>query len=296
MPAPRPETVENGEMALKDILVQVDATERAMVHLSLAVYLAKQHAAHVTGLYVVDVQLPPVALGADGLDAGLALTSTVEQLRRDARAQASRVEAIFRERLRLDGVAGEWRLVEGVAATLVTAHARYADLTIFGQPDPDGDDPGPGAIVEEALFSSGRPLLVVPFAGEFQTVGRTALIGWNASREAARAVNDALPLLARAVSTTVVTVDSGDRSDGLGEAPATTLAVHLQRHGIRAGVKRIVAGEIGAGDALLNHAADASADLLVVGAYSHSRLREVMLGGVTRTLLRHMTVPVLLSH
>jgi nucleotide-binding universal stress UspA family protein len=95
---------------------------------------------------------------------------------------------------------------------------------------------------------------------------------------------------------TVVTADSGDRSSGTGGAPATALAVHIQRHGIRAGVERIVAGDVGAGDPLLNHAADASGDLLVVGAYSHSRLREVVLGGATRTLLRRMTLPVLMSH
>lgn len=278
-------------MALKDIMVLLDSTDRATGRLGLAAYLAKQHDAHVTGLYVVDVPPPPVAWDEG---AGLAVTTLMERQRQQALAEGAQVETIFRERLRLDAVAGTWRLVEGDTAGLVATHARYADLTILGQQDPDSGDPS--AIVEEALFSSGRPLLIIPFAGKFLTLGRKALVGWNASREAARAVNDALPLLQRVATTTVVTVGSGDSTDGPAESPANALARHLERHGIRAGVERIGQGGVGVGEALLDHAADVSADVMVIGAYSHSRVREILLGGVTRTILRQMTLPVLMSH
>ncbi|WP_254453648.1 universal stress protein [Siccirubricoccus sp. G192] len=196
---------------------------------------------------------------------------------------------------------GEWRLVEGMTAEQVTLHARCADLLVVGQEDPDGGPPFAGPVLERALFSSGRPVLVVPHAGRFETVGRRVLLGWNASREAARAANDALPLMADAEVVTVLAVNFRRDQDGYGDAaesaePGSDIALHFARHGLKAEVQHAVAPGLDAGDMLLNQAADLSADLLVVGAYGHSRFREMVLGGVTRTLLRQMTVPVLMSH
>jgi nucleotide-binding universal stress UspA family protein len=168
---------------------------------------------------------------------------------------------------------------------------------VVGQEDPDGGGtPNAGALLEQALFSSGRPVLVVPFAGRFESLGRRVLIGWNASREAARAVNDALPLIAQAEIATVLAANPRRGLGGHGEEPGADIARHLARHGLKVEVQHVVAPEIAAGDILLNAAAESVADLLVVGAYGHSRLREMVLGGVTRTLLRQMTLPVLLSH
>lgn len=281
-------------MRLRDILVHIDASEQGTTRLQLAADLARRHEAHLTGLYVVDIVLPMMIM-ADA-SGGAVLGDLLDALRRDALAEAARVEAAFRERLRRDGMAGEWRLVEGAAPEQVALHARYADLAVLGQADPAGDQPSAGAIVEAALFSSGRPVLVVPYAGRFETLGRTALIGWNASREAARTVNDALPLLAATGSVTVLAVNPQAGLSGHGEEPGTDIARHLARHGVTLTVEHMTAPEIRAEDTLLNRVAELPADLLVVGAYGHSRLREMVLGGVTRTLLQQMTVPVLMSH
>jgi nucleotide-binding universal stress UspA family protein len=139
-------------------------------------------------------------------------------------------------------------------------------------------------------------VLVVPHTGSFTSVGRRVLVGWNASREATRAVHDALPLLAGAESVTVSAVNPRRGLGAHGEEPGSDIARHLARHGVRVTVEHTAAPEIGAADILLNRASELSADLLVVGAYGQSRLREFLLGGVTRSLLREMTVPVLLSH
>jgi nucleotide-binding universal stress UspA family protein len=281
-------------MQLRDILVHLDTTPQAEDRLRLAASLARQRDAHLTGLHVIDVMLPAIMAGdASG---GVAIADLLGQMREDALAAAARVEAAFRERLQLDGIKGEWRLAEGMTAEQVALHARCADLLVVGQEDPDGGPPFAGAVLERALFSSGRPVLVVPYAGRFETVGRKVLIGWNASREAARAANDALPLMAGAEAVTVLAVNPRRDQDRDGEEPGADIALHFARHGLTVDVQQAVAPELNAGDMLLNQAADLSADLLVVGAYGHSRFREMVLGGVTRTLLRQMTVPVLMSH
>jgi nucleotide-binding universal stress UspA family protein len=281
-------------MRLKDILLHLDGTEQARERLRVAADLARRHDAHLTALYVIDITLPPMMAGdASG---GVFLGELLVDMRRDALADASKVEAEFRERLRVDGIAGEWRQVEGFTAHLVARHGRYADLTIVGQADPDATQPAAGPLIEQALFTSGRPLLIVPYAGHYGTVGRKVLIGWNASREAARAVNDALPLMAQAEAVTVLSVNPDQVSGEHREAPGADIALHLARHGIKAEVQHTVAAEVGAGDILLNSAAELSADLMVIGAYGHSRFREMVLGGVTRTLLQQMTLPILMSH
>ena len=267
---------------------------QADTRLRLAAALARRHEAHLSALHVIDLELPALMASRANHDAVLA--GLLEGIRRDALAAMPKAEAEFRERLRLDGIAGEWRSVEGVVRHEVALHARCADLVVVGQEDPDGDRTGVSGVVEQTLFTSGRPVLVVPFAGRFETVGHRVLIGWKASREAARAVNDALPLIAQAEAATVLAVSPRSGLEGHGGEPGADIALHLARHGIKVEVQHTVEPEISDADAILNAAADLSADLLVVGAYGHSRLREMVLGGVTRTLLRHMTVPVLMSH
>jgi nucleotide-binding universal stress UspA family protein len=143
---------------------------------------------------------------------------------------------------------------------------------------------------------AGRPILVVPYAGHFARIGQRVVIGWDASREAARAVNDAMPLLAAAEAVTVLTIDPEQSPRGHGEIPGADIALHLARHGVTAQVERTVSAGIGIGNTLLSRAADLEADLLVMGAYGHSRVRELLLGGVTRTMLTSMTLPVLMAH
>lgn len=179
----------------------------------------------------------------------------------------------------------EWRPIKGLKD--LALHARYADLTIVGQASPGASDH-----VTETLMRVGRPLLAVPRHGRFPRIGNRVLVAWNASREATRAVFDSLPLLAGAANVTVMTMDAedGDR------VPGADIGLTLARHGIKVDVVHSTLGDIDAGNALLSRAADQGADLLVMGAFGHSPLREKMLGGATRHILDHMTVPVLLSH
>ncbi|MFM7611939.1 MAG: universal stress protein, partial [Alphaproteobacteria bacterium] len=151
-------------------------------------------------------------------------------------------------------------------------------------------------LLERVLFDSGRPVLAIPFAGNFKSIGKRVLVGWNASREATRALHDALPLIAKAENTTVFLANPKRGLGAHGEEPGADIARHLARHGLKVEVTKAVAEDVADSALLLNHASDMGADLLVMGAYGHSRLREFILGGVTRSLLREMTVPVLLSH
>ena len=139
-------------------------------------------------------------------------------------------------------------------------------------------------------------MLVVPYAFERRPVGRRVLVAWNASREAARAVSDALPLLKRAGQVDVVAFEPGKSGAAHGEEPGADIALYLARHGVKVTVSRVDAPDLDVGNQLLSRAFDLSADLIVMGAWGHSRLRELVLGGVTRTVLESMTVPVLMAH
>jgi nucleotide-binding universal stress UspA family protein len=284
-------------MAIKDILVHLDTGTRSEVRLGVAADLARRHGAHLTGLGVVNIPEAAILYGGAVPYAAGAL-DLLAQTRNDILAAMQPVEATFRERLARDGLDGEWRLTEGNAALTVALHARYADLVVLGQPNPgDAADAARGNdIIVTTLMSSGRPVLTVPFAGTFPTLGERVLVAWNATREATRAVNDALPLLEAAKAVTVLAINPRHGIRGHGDVPSADIALHLARHGVRAEAAHTVAGEIPDAEALLSYAADISADLIVAGGYGHSRARELVFGGVTRTLLREMTVPIFFSH
>ena len=192
---------------------------------------------------------------------------------------------------------GDWQVASGKVSETVVCQARHADLVVLGQVDPAHPPPPAGRqLVEDVLMTSGRPILVIPYIGRFERFGTNILVGWNNSREAARAVNDAIPLLAEAASVTILEANPIGRKPAIDDAASADITRHLTRHGISAKTARTALASISASDALLSYAADVSADLLVVGGYGHSRLRERILGGVTRELLQHMTLPVLMSH
>jgi nucleotide-binding universal stress UspA family protein len=285
-------------MAFKDILVHLDNGPRSAIRLELAAGLARRSGAQLTGVFVVDIPSAEFFYGAAMPLAAGGAERVVDQIRAEAIAAAEPVEAAFRELLRREGMDGGWRLVEGNLPGTVALHARYADLTVLGQANPyeQRDGLGHDAVVVSTVMSSGRPVLAVPFAGDFPTLGEHVLVAWNASREAARAVNDALPLLRHATAVTVLAVNPRRGINGHGDVPAADIALHLARHGVRAEAAHTVATDIPDGEALLSYAADISADLIVSGAYGHSRARELVFGGVTRTLLAEMTAPVFLSH
>ena len=285
-------------MALKDILVHLDNGSRSEARLNVAIALARRHGAHLTGLCVMDIPNTEYFYGATMQFASSGPEQLVQRLRADAATTGASIEAGFRDRIRREDVVGEWRCVEGHLPATLALHARYADLTIVGQPNPydTRDDTNRDATVVTPLMSSGRPVLAVPFAGDFSVVGEHVLVAWNASREAARAVNDAKPLLERAKKVTILAVNPRQGLAGHGDVPAADIALHLARHGVKAEAAHTVANDIPDGEALLSYAADLGADLIVAGGYGHSRAREMVFGGVTRTLIEEMTVPVFLSH
>ena len=278
-------------MKLRDILVHVDQSPRAQMRLDIAAELARQHGAHLTALQVIDVAMPIMALGDGG--GGAVIAELMEQMRQSALVAGVKLKAAFEAALARDGIMGEWRQVEGTTREILALHGRYTDLLVLGQDDPESDSDG---LLEAVVFDSGRPVLAIPFAGSFKTIGKRVLVGWNASREASRALYDALPLIAKAETATVFLANPKRGLGAHGEEPGADIARHLARHGLKVEVAKAIADDVADSALLLNHTSDMGADLLVMGAYGHSRLREFILGGVTRSLLREMTVPVLLSH
>jgi nucleotide-binding universal stress UspA family protein len=286
-------------MTFKDILIHLDDGPRSAARLKIAIDLANRQKAHLTGIFIVDI---PDSVPYFGSGMAFAAEGGMDQmmntLRADAAARADAVGQEFQDVLRREALEGEWRLVEGDTVAQLALHARYADLTILGQPNDDEPYKGasPDAVLVNVMLSSGRPVLAVPYVGEFARVGERVMVAWNASREATRAVNDALPILRNAKMVTVLAVNPKRGIDGHGGVPAADIALHLARHGVKAEATHTIAEDISEGDALLSYAADIGADLIVAGGYGHSRAHEMVFGGVTRTLLQEMTVPMLLSH
>ncbi len=278
-------------MTLKNLLVHLDDSPACAGRLAVAIDLAQAYEAHLTGLHVaVDPVLPGGVRGEIPVRFLAALEEQTEE-----RAQA--VMARFTEAVEKNGLTADSRTARGSVvqvAEIVSLHARYTDLVVLGQPDPDLARDANGHLAENVIMSSGRPALVVPYIGAGKRLGRRVLVAWDAGREAARAVNDALPFLRRAekVAVLVLSPHKGDH----GPEPGADIALHLARHGVRAEAQHLSAGELSVANALLSRLVDLDIDLLVMGAYGHSRLREWVLGGVTREIFKQMTVPVLMSH
>jgi nucleotide-binding universal stress UspA family protein len=281
-------------MSYKDLLLVLDAEPTARERTDLAAALAERFSAHLVGLYPLPTPQMPRHFGY--YDPALIDPLFVE-LRERARSAAVKVREAFDHATGLRGLSGEWREIPEGPDADPALHARYADLAILGQLDPDRAEtelirPRP----EQVALASGRPVLIAPYAGHFDNVGRRVLIAWNATREAARAVSDAMPLLTSAELVTVLTIDPREGPHGHGELPGADIALHLARHGVKAQIERTVSAGMPVGEVLLSRVADLGADLIVMGAYGHSRAREVLLGGATRSVLRSMTVPILMSH
>jgi nucleotide-binding universal stress UspA family protein len=260
-------------MAYKDLMVIVDDHPNARERISLAADLAERFEAHLAGLWV----------------------SLVWQSQPSDRVTQAR--ARFEDVVNQRGVSAEWRAATGFPVDVAAVQARYADLVVLGQLDREDaqaqvNSPRP----EDIALSVGRPVLVIPYVGSYGPIGQRILVGWDASREATRAVNDAMPFLSTASEVRVLTIDPVTDREEHGDIPGADIAVHLARHGVNARVEKSVSGDVSIGEVLLSRASDLGADLLVMGAYGHSRVRELVLGGVTRTVLESMTLPVLMSH
>jgi nucleotide-binding universal stress UspA family protein len=286
-------------MGLRDLLVLLDGSLRDEVKLTVALELARRDDAHLTGLCPLELLLPAdMSFALGGYPDLWALPKFAKQVDSQARAKAAVIEASFLETLRREGIRGDWVLETGSLISAVTRRAHTVDLVVIGQADPDYPLPAAArTFVEDILMTAGRPLLLIPYAGRFDKIGTNALVGWTPTRESARAVHDALPTLPPGGKVVVLTVEISRGGTEPEALPTADIAEHLSRHGLDVSAARTVVSDgLSPADALLDYASDIGADLLVVGGYGHSRTREMIMGGVTRDLLRHMTVPVLMSH
>lgn len=275
-------------MRYHDILLHLTDDERSREKTATALSLAKRFDARITAVYTLPFPQQLYYMGE------YVPPSFFELQREEAGQKAEAIRNQFEQDARHAGVAAEWVVSQELPIDVLPRLGATCDLVVVGQPNPDLDRgrTETGRLPADLALALGRPVLVVPYIGHYPSPGDTVMVAWNGTREAARAVHDALPLLKTARSVTVFCIDP----DPARSESAAALAKHLLHAGIVAKVKHTLSADVSVGDVLLSALADAGTDLLVMGAYGHNRLRETVFGGVTATLLNSMTVPVLLSN
>ncbi len=280
-------------MTLKNIGVFVDATPEGEKRIDYAATLARQCGAHLAGIHVVSAVRPEYrpdyyVVGEKAIRASFAWRKAADE------AAATSVRRSFEAISAKRDLSAEFRVIRrgGPDEDLILS-SLHSDLVVIGQRELHEL---PGYLSpEKLLLASGAPILVVPSGWKSEPIGNKILVGWNASREARRAVADALPFLVAAHSVTLLVVDSNKRADRHGEEPGADIALYLARHGARVEVEQVSSRGSPVADIILSYAADHGVDLIVIGAYSHARSVEMVFGGVTRTLLKQAPVPVLMS-
>ena len=274
----------------KDIVVNLSVRKGSKAVGDYAVSVAETLGAHLTGVAIAFVPSIP------GASLGYLPIETIEAQQRENEMAAEDAVDHFTAASAKAGVAAERRVLRTgfpAAAEQFSRIARRFDLAIVGQVEPDVNSVE-AAIAESTLFDSGRPIVIVPYIQKAPLTLERVMVCWDGSRAAARAIADAMPLLERAGSVQVVIVAS--ERGKYDQIEGADMGLHLARHGVKVEVTRIARGKIDVADALLSHAADSGADFMVMGGYGHSRLREFVLGGVTRSMLHSMVVPTLMSH
>jgi nucleotide-binding universal stress UspA family protein len=281
-------------MSYKTILVHLDESDHTKERILISANLARNCDAHLIGVATTGLSGQFYFPGPMG-ESNLAISNILEDLRRRANAVLTKFEMLAKE---MHVKSFERRLIEEDAGEGLSLQARCSDLVVIGQFNPEKFSPGIRSdFPQYVLMHSGRPVFIVPYAGRFEKVGKRILIAWDGSIEASRAVTSAIPLLKNAEVVQVVVFNRDDSSAVYEEHSGANIAPFLARHDVTAEVSRqSMPSDLDVGNALLSYASDFNADLIVMGGYGHTRLREVLLGGVTRTILATMTVPVLMSH
>jgi nucleotide-binding universal stress UspA family protein len=275
---------------IKDLVVNLGGSGTPDFAAGFAISIAKAHAAHVVGVaFVYEPVIPGSLLGG--------IPTDLIEVQREENAKAAKTAVSdFEAAAKAAGVSAETRLLDASiagASDLFGRIARRFDIAVVGQA-PREQGVSEELLIEGALFGSGRPVIVVPQVPTQSIKLDNVMVCWDGSRPAARAIGDAIPLLQRAKTIGVVVV-TGER-DKSGEITGSNMKRHLARHGVNVEIRRIAAGNADVQTAILAHAADTAADFIVMGGYGHSRLREFILGGVTRSILKSMPAPVLMSH
>lgn len=279
---------------VKDLVIPITNTAGDSNALAAAIAIAGRHNAHLSVLEIINLPVP--ATSPWGLMPDLATSEVYNTLR----TKAERNATAWRERLSGESISSEVRVTESLFVEpprSAALHARYSDLAVMTAA---GDDAGDASVIHgfftSLLLETGRPVLVVPPGFRTHRAAKHVVVAWRPTREATRALHDAMPLLHAAESVDVLEVDpvGGERGDG--PQPGADIAAHLERHGLKVRVVVLARTGESVAMALLGHAGQSGAELLVAGGYGHSRFREWALGGVTRELLKSSSVPVLFSH
>ena len=276
-------------MDLVDLAVHVDHRQQSKPGLDVAIALAERCNAHLTAVYVDPAPLAPELME---MSTASVLLESIAQQEAEWAAIARKK---FEDAVRVSNIQSSFEHGTGPRFTSLSTHARYSDLLVLTQ-DGENSQPRLSGFADNVLLDCARPVLMVPYVGAPAPVDGTAIVAWSGTRESARAVNDALPLLSLAREVQVVVIQPKNTPLRDTDLPGAGLCAHLARHGLNVEAKVLHGEGVSTGNLLLSHAADVSANLIVMGAYGHSRLREMILGGVTQQLLEEMTVPVLMSH
>jgi nucleotide-binding universal stress UspA family protein len=270
-------------MAFKDILLHMDDSPQCLTRLDLAISLAQKHKANLTGLYVTCQPL------------------YVPQ-KKGKKRKADAAEALFKERTSQAGIKTLWQRVDSQMigtkmSDLITLQAYYHDLVIVGQTDQHSSEYSLQVdLPERVILGSGRAVMVVPYAVSCNTVGERVMVAWNAGRESARAVNDALPILVRAKQVEVLTIAITSNDVSEDNTSFASVCAHLEHHNVKVRSEQVIAAKSNIGDLLLNLLSDEGVDLLVMGAFKQSKRSSLALGPVAKHLLKYSSVPLLMSH
>jgi nucleotide-binding universal stress UspA family protein len=280
-------------MSFMSLLVFADESDASALRLETAIAMAERHGAQLSVCALAEQ--PAYYYGIGSEVAADVYTQDIER----ARAVADGVAGAARTRLARSGRDGAIRSATGTAVVIseiAARHARYADLSLIGQPVDGDHETLLTKVFEGVLFDSGRPLVMVPRQWSGGAFGGRVMIAWAPCKEAARAVADAMPFIEAAESVTVAIIDPDVGENAHGDEPGADLAAMLARHKVRVTVDPLPRASQTVASRLLSHAVDCNADLIVMGGYGHWRLRESLFGGVTRDMIRDSTVPILLAH
>jgi nucleotide-binding universal stress UspA family protein len=280
-------------MAYKTILVSLNELSRLPQLLGAAATAARSFGSHISGLYVIPaVQLYP----SMGFEAVPQVFDGNQIYFKDNEAN---VRTAFEDTMKKEGLKFDLHVVQGATPSIadeVVSKGRSADLLIISATNPDETTGVESDFVEQTVMAAGRPIMVLPFKGDVKLNFGDIVLGWNGEREAARAAFDALPILKAAKKVRIVRTDPQKDPALKGSIAGADLAETLARHGVKAEATSYPTGGDDAGHALLRCADDNGSDLIVMGAYGHSRLREYIFGGATQHVLAHLNRPVLMSH
>ncbi|MGI9356906.1 MAG: universal stress protein [Rhizobiaceae bacterium] len=279
-------------MSYKTILLCLTSPNQADRLTTLGCMLARRFGAHLVGLHTLqNIEVYP------GVAIDLPRQATLA-FNEEQACRAEKTKQIFQKHTEREDCVSEWRLDRSHsvrAEELVVQHALCADLVILPQGDIDQGESDAANFIREVIKNCGRPVLVIPSLGAFNTIGTHSLVGWSATREASRAVSDAIPFLS-GNQATLLWVSSGKDNAAYMETTADQIAICLDRHGVDSTVAHWQNAQISIGDVLLNEAFERGADLIVTGALGHSQFYDFVIGAVTSHLIEHMTMPVLFSH